>query len=498
MNKIATLLLSVAIVAIAPVAGHAQSRVYIPPKETKSQLGYRDISGLNWRTIAEHYAPAKGISDWRKAIPARHWKEGYSAYQIAHAWEDANPNLPPEIAALFYGPVELLAAIPEHKTPLPGGRRASETDILAFVRLKSWVCAVAVEGKRDEIFGEPISDWLIDASAGKQTRLKYITDKLGLSHPPPDHIRYQLLHRAAAAIIEAERFNADCAAMIVQSFSPEHAGFEDFAEFMKLFGIDSVKRDEIYKTDMPGMTLYFGWASPAGTVATAPVPGKPERATSTTDAVETAASSTDPIAPTPSPQPSRMPLIALIIGGVIAFALVGGVVFLARRRSRANTEVADESDTASATDADEDDSVGAGKVFENYVEGLLCGRANVKLMKPTNKYDYPDFEMEIRSENITISLECKWRGDFYNGKFDIVRPQQLEDYKTYQQDRGQPFFIVLGVGGTEEKPHYLYTIPLGELPQTKLDLEQLSDFIQKRTDGLCSYDPNTNRLTISR
>jgi len=124
------------------------------------------------------------------------------------------------------------------------------------------VCAVAVEGKRDESFGELVGEWLTDASTGKQTRLQYITDKLGLPYPPPDHIRYQLLHRAASAVIEAERFNADCAAMIVQSFSPEHAWFEDFEEFLGLFGIDSVKRDQRYKTEKLGITLYFGWASP--------------------------------------------------------------------------------------------------------------------------------------------------------------------------------------------------------------------------------------------
>lgn len=109
------------------------------------------------------------------------------------------------------------------------------------------MCVAAVEGKKEEPFDETIEEWLTDASAGKQTRLKYITDKLGLPHPPPDHIRYQLLHRAA---------------MIVQSFSPEHTWFEDFEEFLGLFGIRSVKRDKIYKTDKPGMTLYFGWASP--------------------------------------------------------------------------------------------------------------------------------------------------------------------------------------------------------------------------------------------
>jgi len=217
---------------------------------------------LSWEKIASHYPPSTGIDDWRKLHKPEHWVEGYSAFELANSWETAKPDLPPKIAALFCGSAELLAAIPEHKTSLSGRGKSSQTDVLAFIRVKNRVCAVAVEGKKDEHFGKLAGKWLKGASAGKKKRLKHIADKLGLPCPPPDNIRYQLLHRTATAIIEAERFNADCAAMIVQSFSPQHAWFEDFAEFLDLFGIDSVKRDKIYKTGKPGMTLYFGWASP--------------------------------------------------------------------------------------------------------------------------------------------------------------------------------------------------------------------------------------------
>jgi len=368
MNKTATLLLSGAIVAIAidPVIGHAQSRVYIPPKETKSQLGYRDISGLNWRTIAEHYAPAKGISDWRKAIPARHWKEGYSAYQIAHAWENANPDLPPAVAALFYGPVELLAAIPEHKTPLPGGRAPSRSDILAFIRIKNRVCAVTVEGKTGEGFNQTVGEWSNNASDNKVTRLKHITAKLGLAYPPAGELRYQLLHRTAAAVIEAKRFNADCAGMIVHSFSPQHESFGDFATFLNAFGIRAAKRDKIYKTDKPGMTLYFGWASPAGTVAetvaATPAPAKPEaqpaQTTSTVASTETVAPSSAPATPTPAKSQSELigENIAWILLGVLALL---GIYFGVRKRKGADTATIAQPEQKASTQSAEVDNLAA-------------------------------------------------------------------------------------------------------------------------------------------
>ena len=49
-----------------------------------------------------------------------------------------------------------------------------------------------------------------------------------------DGIRYQLLHRTASALIEAERFCAGHALMLVHSFSQTHEWFEDYARFLRL------------------------------------------------------------------------------------------------------------------------------------------------------------------------------------------------------------------------------------------------------------------------
>ena len=239
-------------------------KIYIPSNRAHRSL--MKTPNLSWEKIAEHYRPSADIKDWEKLHIPEQWREGRSAVELASSWETAKPGLPSKIAALFYGAAELLAAIPQHETPLPGRGKPSQSDVLAFVRIKNGVCAVAVEGKKDEEFGKPVGKWLPCASAdkhkNKHKRLKHIADQLGLSCPPPGHIRYQLLHRTAAAVIEAKRFNTDCAAMIVQSFSPEHAWFEDFQKLLNLFGIDPVKRDKIYETEVPGMTLYFGWTSP--------------------------------------------------------------------------------------------------------------------------------------------------------------------------------------------------------------------------------------------
>jgi len=93
-----------------------------------------------------------------------------------------------------------------------------------------------LEGKASETFGNTLETWLKGASAGKQQRLQYLCDALGLKEQPPMHIRYQLLHRLASAVIEARRIDARYAMMVVHSFSPEHRWFTDYQDFLYLFG----------------------------------------------------------------------------------------------------------------------------------------------------------------------------------------------------------------------------------------------------------------------
>ena len=96
--------------------------------------------------------PTTDPSDWRRLLakPETQWRDGYSAKAAAERWE-ACSGWPPEIAQQFdlagWGPTELLIAMPEWKTPLPGGTRESLTDVLALVRTKIGVVACGIEAK---------------------------------------------------------------------------------------------------------------------------------------------------------------------------------------------------------------------------------------------------------------------------------------------------------------------------------------------------------------
>jgi hypothetical protein len=173
--------------------------------------------------MARVYLPTAGAHDWQwlLARPHTHWKHGASAMALADAWEHADPWPSAVAAALGTDPdlagLELLLPLPEHTVSLPGGARASQTDLFVLARTETDVVAIAVEGKAEEPFGDQtVAEWRTEASTGRDTRLAHVLDVLGLADDRRiAPIRYQLLHRTASAIIEARRFAARHVVMLV-------------------------------------------------------------------------------------------------------------------------------------------------------------------------------------------------------------------------------------------------------------------------------------------
>jgi hypothetical protein len=221
-------------------------------------------------TMNPFYIPTSSPGDWRKllASPETQWREGYSAKELAECWEAAN-GFPPEFRRLFEGSgnpalrnPELLLAIPEYKVPLPGGGAASQNDLFVLARTEDGaLAAMMVEGKVSESFGPKLDAWLEKASEGKRRRLEYLCDEMGLPHDLPGHVRYQLIHRTASAVLMAKRFNAAHAMMMVHSFSPEHRGFADFEAFLTLFGVEAGVGRLAELRRLNDLRLYAGWVS---------------------------------------------------------------------------------------------------------------------------------------------------------------------------------------------------------------------------------------------
>jgi hypothetical protein len=214
------------------------------------------------------FVASTGPEDWKRFLlePEKQWRTGYSAKTLAHCWEDAD-GFPPEISRLFtesefarFRDIELLLAIPEYEVLLPGGRAPSCSDVFVLAKGGGQHIAIAVEGKVGEPFGQTLDEWGIDNSEGRKERFAFLKEQLGLSEDIPGIIRYQLLHRTVSALLEAKRFNALCAVMIVHSFSPEDKWFDDYQSFLNLFDVTGGLNQLTFAAENRGVHLYCGWA----------------------------------------------------------------------------------------------------------------------------------------------------------------------------------------------------------------------------------------------
>lgn len=217
--------------------------------------------------MARIFIPSRGPGDWRclLADPEKHWARGYSARTLAHCWEDQEA-FPAEISCLLsqhpdLAKAEPLLIFPEWKVPLQGGTRPSQNDVWVLAKGEAGLISIAVEGKVEEPFDKTVGEWRADMSPGKETRLAFLSSVLGHAAPIPNSIRYQLLHRTASAVLEAERFGARHAVMLVHSFSEEHAWFDDFKQFAaQVFGVETVEMGRLVSTKARnGLPLHLGW-----------------------------------------------------------------------------------------------------------------------------------------------------------------------------------------------------------------------------------------------
>jgi hypothetical protein len=201
----------------------------------------------------------------------RHWKQGYSAHAIATTWFGAK-GLPDAIHRTLgthprLSGAVLLDAFVERETDLRDGARGpSCTDVLAILKGPDGLVVMAVEGKVREDFGPTVESWANDAGDGskKGVRLASLRTRLGLSGSQADHLhlRYQLLHRTAAALLEADDYDAAASVMMVHSFDASGSHFDDFAAFAAALGAGVASRDQVIGPVMGlARPLYLGWTT---------------------------------------------------------------------------------------------------------------------------------------------------------------------------------------------------------------------------------------------
>ena len=196
-----------------------------------------------------------------------HWKEGRSAKSLIDQWWLAN-DVPPKVRCLLdqaneWSSAELIDAFAERCTDLGDGRPThSQSDLLCVLGLRTGVGILSIEAKVDEGFDKTVDEWRSDGSSGKARRLAGLCNCLGIADPDIGHLRYQLLHRTASALIEARRYRASNAMMVVQSWSDTADGFSDFVAFETALGVKPTRKGEISRAvNRGGVSLRLGWSA---------------------------------------------------------------------------------------------------------------------------------------------------------------------------------------------------------------------------------------------
>ena len=199
--------------------------------------------------------------------PELHWKKGRSAYEAAHSWVKGNINddggLPRSVRSLLneapeWTDAEIAIGLFEHATPLDTYRGPSNNDLLVVCRLKQSLGVIAVEAKAGEPFGELVSVW--NTTPGRANRLDWACKFFDVKAEACGGLRWQLFHRTASAVIEARRFHAPHAIMLVHDFGEKVSWRDDYLAFAKTVGIANAEIGCLSDPKLiNGISLRLGW-----------------------------------------------------------------------------------------------------------------------------------------------------------------------------------------------------------------------------------------------
>lgn len=214
------------------------------------------------------YIPAKDLDDWRRLLadPEAKWRDDRSAELLARAWMEAD-GFPLAVKRALHNSghelfrdMRILLAIPQYMVPPPGDSAATKSDLFVLAESTGQLTAFMIEARGSESFGPTVSEWLQqDATEAEKSQLEYLNSTVGLQEQQISDIRYRLLQSTASALIEAGRYRANNAVMLVHSFSENYLGSDDFVAFAKCYGLTPEPNRLHFIGYVNKIRLFLGW-----------------------------------------------------------------------------------------------------------------------------------------------------------------------------------------------------------------------------------------------
>jgi hypothetical protein len=124
----------------------------------------------------------------------------------------------------------------------------------------------------------------------------------------------------------------------------------------------------------------------------------------------------------------------------------------------------------------------AGYAFERHVIGLLSRDFRVigwmgDGARERGEIDFsPDLVVEHVPSGTVIGIECKFRSTLFGGNISWAKEYQPAKYRRFAAQTGHKTFVVIGVGGTPERPDYMYCLPLWQAQHNRLKPDDLKRY----------------------
>ena len=106
---------------------------------------------------------------------------------------------------------------------------------------------------------------------------------------------------------------------------------------------------------------------------------------------------------------------------------------------------------------------------DKYVEGRYDER---------NKLPDVIFDIEL-NKVYSVAIECKFKISYYKDCLLVVRKEQLDGYREFQEKSGIPVFLAIGVGGSGAHPEDLFIVPLNAMKFPIVTKRYLKRFSKK-------------------
>jgi hypothetical protein len=141
----------------------------------------------------------------------------------------------------------------------------------------------------------------------------------------------------------------------------------------------------------------------------------------------------------------------------------------------------------------------AGYAFEKHIISLLSRDFRVIAWmgdgaRTREEIDRnPDLIVEHVPSGTVIGIECKFRSTLFGGNISWAKEYQPSKYRRFAEQTGHKMFVVIGVGGTPERPDYMYSLPLWQAGRNRLDPDDLKRY-RRDPHRKFSYDPASGEL----